>query len=338
MAELGSVTKYRISERQLRGILSEFTSEEPEEVLELGEGQFCIAYAVTFRQGGKVLVKIAPKNDVPIQSFDRGAMRAEVTNMRFLRANSTVPVPELIAYRTESGYIDAPYMAVRHATGVAMDKIFEDLSKEQQILLYEAVGRDLKALHSIKKGQYGFCYSRDEYFETMWEMIFAGFRDIRTDAERHPGGPIASPVRWTDVEDLLEAAAPFLAEAEQPCLLHGDLCQPNIFVRQDPLEIEFYTDWERSFFGEPLVEFSYPWSMAGNPDSRPELYEALFRGYGRVPVFTRSEQIRMAVYRLFYDFILLLEPPYRQYQAVGQHAFIPQRIEAECRQLRALLQ
>jgi aminoglycoside phosphotransferase (APT) family kinase protein len=113
----------------------------------------------------------------------------------------------------------------------------------------------------------------------------------------------------------------------EPRLIHFDLWDGNVFVREDGgWHVEGFIDGERAFYGDPIAELVSLISFIPAEEAA-----AVVDGFlGRA--LTPDEELRLAMYRSYLWLILLCEAPTRQYPPEFEaelHGWVTERLVAD---------
>lgn len=293
-------------------------------ITELTKGSFNAVYQVELSGGGLCVLKIAPAASAPVLRNERHAMQAEVEALRRLRAQGLLPAPRVLRY-SESGRCDSPFLIMQWMRGEDYQSVAARLPEETQREILTQLGAMTRTIHQIRGAAFGPLGGSGDLFPTWGEAFFALYRNLLQDGA---AAQVSLPLAYDELYRLEERAHPFLSEVQTPCLIHGDLWMGNILV--DHRKISALLDFERSLWGDPLME--YPFGLLRRN-------QEFLRGY-RDPVWRAADlsvQIRRALYNLYHDLIVRIEMPYRGVGNPGACFFADQKIMARARHLERLL-
>jgi len=235
-------------------------------------GRFNTSFYVSGAPGEFVL-RIAPPDDAGFLFYERGMMAQEPEVHQLVREETSVPVPEILAFDTSRSVLPRNFILMRRLPGLALSEAGPGRGTLGDV--YRQVGRHLAQIHGIVRDRYGYLgahrpmepqSSWPAAFEVMWENLV---EDIR-----RCGGYSAEEARLVRL-----ALHSNLAAFDYPGparLLHMDVWAQNILVDAAG-RVTGLIDLDRALWGDPEVEFavldycgvSVPEFWAGYGRARP---------------------------------------------------------------------
>jgi aminoglycoside phosphotransferase (APT) family kinase protein len=296
-----SITKNRQSPEALRALCAAaFPHREVRAITELTEGMFNAAYRVDFADGTSVL-KIAAGNASGLLSNEVNLMGAEVAAMRILRERGLPHVAQVEYADFSRTICSGNYFFMECLPGRSLSSCREELSADEIIHVMHQVGafqRQTAGIHGESFGLLG-----DEHrFSTLHRLIRHLYANVLHDAAARS---IDLGVDAEEVLSRLDADKAVFAEVKNPSLVHWDMWEGNIFVKDG--ELCGVIDWERAMWGEPFMDDRF------RRHNRPA---AFLEGFGQT-VFSPAEQRRLAWYDLFLYLTMITESYYRQYEDIA---------------------
>ncbi|WP_179013817.1 phosphotransferase family protein [Paenibacillus sp. 79R4] len=265
---------------------------------ELTDGMYNTAYTLTLNDGKKVVLKVAPDSSIQSMRYEKGMMRCEVEVLRLLRARGDIPVPEVYYYSGDQ--TDLEYFIMEYMSGVTFVKVKKSLPQEEREVIEAELGRLNRLINDIEGERFGY-YALQEQQGTEWpDVLRSMFGGILADA-RDAG--VSLPMTEDEIWSVLDQAQASLEEVKTPCLVHWDLWDGNVFIRDG--RITGLIDCERALWGDYLLEFNFR-TVSGQS-------AAFLRGYG-IEQLTPSEKTRSQIYDLYLVLILHIECAYRKYE------------------------
>ncbi|WP_426592341.1 phosphotransferase family protein [Cellulomonas sp. McL0617] len=309
-----SITKNRQSLTTLRAMIERAygpdqvpTDASGDWVAELGHGWFNVAYRLTLRDGRDVVMKIAPPADVPVMTYERGAMRIELESLRMITERTGVPVPHIDFADTSHDLVGADWFVMPFVDGDNLGIVKNDLPPGVVADYNEELGAANRELNSIRGPWFGPLAGPGD---PSWRVVFTGIvEDVLRDGELRRGdlGWDYHVVRKTMAEH-----ADVLDEVTEPRFIEWDLWDSNVMIRDG--QIVCIIDHERALYGDPLMEAGFVASqLPGFGDST-----AFMRGYGW-PELTANERVRRRLYCLHLVLIMVIETVYRGHTDAHQY-------------------
>jgi aminoglycoside phosphotransferase (APT) family kinase protein len=197
----------------------------------------------------------------------------EIAALNYL-ANHDLPVPRIIS----SGALDdqRTWLLMSHIEGLPMMKVLRHIPLDQQLYLFEELGKTLKAFHSVTFEQFGMWTSTEINLPHSLKIAYQpklDFLDHRLKCEL--------PNReWLDLGwAYLEEHMSCLDHATKPVLCHQDFDARNILIHKvnQRYEITAILDFEHSVPWDSYADFSQLYLK--HFYDHPELEVAFFKGY-----------------------------------------------------------
>lgn len=295
-----SVTKNHQSHENLMALCaSAFPQREVRAITELTEGMFNAAYRIDFADGASVL-KIAAADASGLLSNEVNLMGAEVAAMRIAHEHGLPHVPQVQHANFTRALCSGNYFFMDCLPGRSLNSCREELSPAEIDHVMTHVGafqRQTAGIHGKSFGLLG-----DECrFSALHGLIRHLFTNVLHDAAAKN---IDLGVDAAEVLDRLDADEAAFAEVKTPSLVHWDMWEGNIFVKDG--ELCGVIDWERAMWGEPFMDDRF------RRHNRPT---AFLKGFGQTS-FSPSEMRRLAWYDLFLYLTMVTESYYRQYDDI----------------------
>jgi aminoglycoside phosphotransferase (APT) family kinase protein len=282
---------------------------------ELKDGMYNTAFLLELEDGFRCVVKAAPPDHIRVLRYEIDIMRAEVESMRLVRANTSVPVPEVYAYDTSRRFLESDYYLMEYVPGTAFHKLRPDLTAEEQANIQREMGRMAREINHLTNPAFGY-FARSEMPGVTWRECFAHMlHDILQDGNEMD---VALPMPYADLFALLEKHFASLDEITTPRLVHWDLWDGNVFV--DPLtrKVTGLIDFERSLWGDPLIEVFF---MDMDPEG------ACSQGYDADMLSRPAQKTRRLLYNAYLFLIMIIECYYRHYPTDDQEKWV--RVELD---------
>ncbi|WP_239711587.1 aminoglycoside phosphotransferase family protein [Paenibacillus sp. 19GGS1-52] len=271
--------------------------------MELTGGYFNAAYDLQLSNGRGVILKIAPAAEIEILSYEHNIMLAEVEALKLIKAKGIVPVPQVIGYDTSRTIIPCDYFFMEKIIGQPYNEIKDELTVEERAAIESELGRYNRIINEIRGERFGLFSVAPQAAASSWRDTFMYmFTSLLEDARRLGA---EMPITVETIEASVATISHVLDEVTEPRLIHWDLWDGNVFVRDG--RIVALIDWERALWGDPLMEYYFRYI---------ENSEHFCRGYGR-NFDSPNESARKNLYDLYIDLIYFIECYSRKYDSVG---------------------
>jgi len=277
---------------------------------EMKDGMYNTAVLLELEDGFRCVLKAAPPDHIRVLRYEIDIMRAEVESMRLVRAQTAVPVPEIYAYDTSRRFLESDYYLMEYVPGTSFHKLRPDLTTEEQANIQREMGRMAREINSLTNPAFGY-FARSEMPGVTWRDCFAHMlQDILKDGIEMD---VALPMPYADLFAHLEKHFDSLDEITTPRLVHWDLWDGNVFV--DPLtrKVTGLIDFERSLWGDPLIEVFF---------MDMDAQGACSQGYNEDMLSRPVQRTRRLLYNAYLFLIMIIECYYRQYPTDDQEKWV----------------
>ena len=236
----------------------------------------------------ELVLRISPPDDAGFLFYERRMMDQEPHLHALLRAQTTVPVPEILAYDDTRTLLDRDYLLMERLPGQALNGA--PLSGRQVEGVLEQVGRYLAQMHGLVADRYGYLGAhRPMSPQPTWADAFTVMWNKLLDDIVACGGYTAEEAG--SFRRLLHVYRPHFDRPVPASLLHMDVWSQNILV-DDGGRVTGLVDLDRALWGDPEIEYAV---LDYCGISEP----AFWRGYGGARDTSFSAQIRARFYLLY---------------------------------------
>jgi aminoglycoside phosphotransferase (APT) family kinase protein len=235
-----------------------------------------------------LVLRISPPDDAGFLFYEQRMMAQEPQLHALLRAETTVPVAEILAYDDSRALIERDYLLMERLPG----QPFTDasLTDRQTEAVLEQIGGHLAQMHTLVADRYGYLGAHQpmapqptwvDAFAVMWNRLLddivacGGYTYEEANAFQH----------------LFEVYRPHFDRPVPASLLHMDVWGQNILVDGSG-RVTGIVDLDRALWGDPEIEFAV---LDYCGISQP----AFWRGYDRPRDTSFSAQIRARFYLLY---------------------------------------
>ena len=251
-------------------------------------GEFNTSYFVRGWERELVL-RIAPPDDAGFVFYERRMMAQEPEIHKTVRARTSAPLPEILAYDDSRRLIDLDYLIMERLPGRPLADLGSVSRSFHDRVLYQT-GEYLRQIHGITSEMYGYLGAHKPMppqedwpsaFRVMWDMMVD---DVS--ASGHYSESEAQSMRG-----LLSANWSHFQRPVPSSLLHMDIWSQNVLV-DDTGRVTGILDLDRACWGDPEIEFAIL-DYCGFSDA------AFWEGYGRERDLSSSARIRQVFYMLY---------------------------------------
>ncbi len=244
---------------------------------------------------GRFVLRIAPPDDVGFLFYERLMMRQEPELHTLIRAETGIPVAEVVGYDFSRAHIDRDYLLMRALPGTPISEIYGMTQARHNRALHQ-VGMYLRDLHALTAtehyGQraYGYLGAHQpmtpqatwaEAFRVMWNALLD---DVVACGSY-------SPEEGQRFRDLLDRSYDLFDRPVTSSLLHMDVWSQNILI-DEAGNVTGLVDFDRALWGDVEIEFAV---LDYCGISEPAFWE----GYGRPRDTSPEAQIRQIFYLLY---------------------------------------
>jgi len=298
---------------------------------ELTEGFYNAAYRLETDQGLVCVLKIAPPPGLPVLRYEKDILRAEVEALRLVKAQTNMPVPEVLFYDSSLTLLSSPFFGMEFIPGEPLHKLRGSMDPADKARIDRQTGEYLRQMNQIGKPQncgpqncelhFGY-YAQPESQHPTWRAAF----DQMLNGVLQDGADAQISLHMPNAEILTRCRRHYAAldEVRSPALVHWDLWDGNIFVDPQTKTLTGIIDFERCLWADPLMEANFG-AFGINPD--------FFAGYGKALPFTPAEQTRRSLYNVYLYLIMVIECTYRQYPTHDQENWARGVLQAELEKL-----
>lgn len=302
-----SRTKNRLSENKIKELVRIHFGRECEtgEITELTGGMFNAIYRIERKnEKDAVILKVGVIPDTTLLTYERDIMPVEVECYRMIREQTTVPVPEVLAYDFSKRYIESNYFFMTELKGEPFSKVMKKMGQENADRIREELAGYLYQIHGVKGKYFGY-FTKDErrQYSTWKAAFFHMFRQILADGREH-----RVKLPYARIMAALQRHDGSLEDVREPSLVEYDCHEGNIFVKKtgNSYTIEGILDFERAFWGDPIADF--PTAFVFTDDIRKET--AFLNAYLRVSgrnAYTETDAVKYQLYRMYILTIMAAE-------------------------------
>lgn len=223
---------------------------------------------------------------IKLHSADTDDFEAEAVALRYLSRKTSCPVPDVFRHDASGKLLDAAYLLLEHIDGTCLQNV--DLEPDQRKRVDGHLSHILAQLHSIPGPGYGHVHRIDDGLSDDWASVFvARLAELRAEpavVDRLDAEVLAA------IDSAIEMVPAGLSDPGPPQLVHGDVWEGNIMVR------EVQGEWWIVSLLDPNLQFAPAELELAYLDvfdnERPDFFAAYHQTCERSPGYERR--------RLFY--------------------------------------
>lgn len=297
-----SKTKQSISPNVVAEIFARHSLGSIAKIEQLKGGNFNALYKVKTESGKQYALKIAPKANVPVLTYEQNLIKSEVTFSQLLSQVQRVKFPEIFGFNWEEDY-PYKYLIMEFLEGEILSNIKLPKSEYDEVMF--DLGAAMAEFHTITSTQ-GFGYPQNGLKPTWQEAYFSMIQNVLKDGEKKK---VKVPY-LSRIINIMEENADVLLTVKTPSLLHFDLWAGNIMIKKGKLY--GLIDCERAIFGDIMGDFI---SLDYISPFSKEKNKMLIDGYNSVSkeklTFGKEEMLRLYLMKIYLSLVVLIEPHYR---------------------------
>jgi len=268
----------------------------------LGEGEYNAVLRCQTESGRSVVLKVAPKPDCPVLTYERNMMSSELHWYETIHRQTDIPTPKILASSSKGDPSGLDYFLMEDLEGEPADRRPRSDAESHSILLQKTAA--MASMHRIKGSGYG--YVQRELKETWYLAIESMIADLLEDAEQK-GKPSKRGMRLLQV--VRESKA--VLETVESRMVNFDLWDSNWLVTNQDSDAKLtLIDPERCFYGDfigDFVAFEFLKPLAKKTQTL-----ASYRAQGGLEwILDDAEMIRYAVMTGYLALIMEVEKHYR---------------------------
>ena len=286
----------------------------------LDGGMKCAVYLIT-NGDEKVVLKIAPKDQNMLLTFERNTMWWEVQILRLLE-NLNIPIPQILYYDDSRKNCKSPYFFMSYIEGKKLSD-YKGLLDDKSLLSIEYdLGKICQQLSKIEGNKYFICSYSDIKFSNNYEFIKNLFESLILDAKIK--NIIIPNYNYEDFISILDNNKVQLNNVKRICLVHSDIWDGNIIIKDG--KISGVVDFADLYFCDELFNFYFHTLQS-------ETSKSFVNGFGKEKL-SSDEEIRIIIYRIFTILKMIIEKDYKKFDNKNtDFSWLYNKLEKEMKKL-----
>lgn len=291
-----SKTKYYLSDTDIDTLFLNAGLGKVQSYKNLDDGEFNSAYTVS-ADGKEYVLKIAPKPDADIMTYEKNLMESEVYFYKQIEEKTRVKIPKVYCFDKSLSIIPSPYFIMEKLKSMPLTKC--KLSKAEKAEAYSKVGETVAHLHTIKGEGFGYIQNglKSDWYSAIKSMVNNLIEDCRRKNKKLKAG--------VKLLEYIETYKNILMKVK-PTYTHFDIWDGNIFYEMKYGEAEIsLIDTERGFWGDGIGDF-VSIEMFSDLENKKSV-ESYNKSAVRPITFTTEELIRFNILRAYLGLIVYSE-------------------------------
>ena len=278
-------------------------------VNELTEGCYNSAYNIILENDLEVILKVSPKPKSKVLFYEGNIMNTEVTALKLVKNNTTVPVPKIYFYDTSKAICSSDYFFMEKIPGCTLLSLQDTLLDDEKNKILFELGVFHKEINSLTGTYYGYPGRKELQGKTWPEAFMKMFNSLLSDGKTNN---VNIGISYEGIYEIVKNNLYCLNDITKPHLVHWDLWDGNIFIEDS--KISGIIDFERALWGDPLMEYYFN----EIPDNK--VPKSFLDGYG-ICHFTANEVRKRILYNIYLYLIMTIECSYRKYPDDTQYEY-----------------
>jgi fructosamine-3-kinase len=203
-----------------------------------------------------VMLRAAPTDQDALHAFERQMMRREPA-IAHLMSSAGIPVPEILWIDSSRRVVPRDCIFLRYIDGVPLSH--PSIPAQAKPRLFRQLGEYARRLHGIRASAFGWPMDDGIVGSGTWDVVFGGW--LRAIADQSRLHDVLADDDLGRMERLLCRDAELFRQVDQPCLVHNDLWEPNVLVKetQSGWTIATIIDSDRAMFADREFEWNLWW-------------------------------------------------------------------------------
>lgn len=311
---MDSMTKNGVSASTIDEMTRRAFGEKPSSIEEVCDGFFSAVYKLTLDDSRRVVLKIAPGDDIRVQRYEQNIMAAEVSALKKVAELDYVPAPHVLFYDSSKKIVNSEYFFMEFMPGKLFSKVCGKMPVSKQSEIYTQAGIYAYKINSVTSDYFGSLSIPQKQYKTWGGAFISMIGELLRDADENG---VVLPVSAHRIKRRMEEEAGLLDTVKKPALLHKDLWIGNMLVDTVNAEITGIIDFERAIFGDPLLE-----PVCAQLDENENFICSFTSGRA----FDKAQLVRMSLYKIYLGLLLAGECAIRHYQDESIEKFADERI------------
>lgn len=296
-----SRTKYNTDSQTIEKLFDSAGIRGAWDISPLGAGEYNAVFSA--KAGGReYAIKISPKSDTAVLTYEKNIMASEVYWYEKIREHTSITVPKIYHAGFDESIIPAKFIIMEKFAGQQPGKMeISDAEKDQKI---SEMAKMAAQIHKVKNDKFGYIQNTlyDDWYHAIRSMAVSILNDCAVKRRKSKRGETL--IKYVDkYKTVLEKA--------ECCMVNFDLWPSNILCSRENEEVTYaWIDPERGFWGDRIADFVCLEVMTPLEDKTRSL-SAYNSAADKPVVVTEEEKIRYAVALGYLGLIMEAEKYFR---------------------------
>ncbi len=268
----------------------------------------------------KYVLKIAPKNENLMLTFERNTMWWEVKMLKLMQIND-IPAPKLLHYDSSCSLCDAPYFFMTYIDGIKLCDLKNKLSEQDVENIEKELGSICYKMSKIISNNFYIPSFPNKKFNSNYEFIKFLFETLIKDATNN--NIKIKKYNYSLFINLLEQYKESLNNISNLCLVHSDIWDGNIIIKDNHLN--GIVDFSDLYFCDELFAFYFH-------TTKQKTSKYFLEGYNKKKL-NQDEENRIIIYRIFILLKMAIEKEYKHFDKTNQQDWIFEKLDNEISKL-----
>ncbi len=238
---------------------------------------------------GEFILQLAPAGDAPQLFFEKASLQQLPALYALIRAKTTVPVSEVLAYDFSRALIDRDFLILKASNGITLKQI-EKIEHRQYNKVLQQLGASLRQLHAVRGQTYGYAGPHNPMkTQATWKQAFGlMWQRLINDVIR---AGVYTPADANRLTRLWETCQGHFDRNIPPSLLQMDMCTDHFLIDREANLITIL-NFSQVLWGDPELDFAVA-------DYYGIYASAFWQGYGQPRPDDPASQIRRRFYLMY---------------------------------------
>lgn len=265
----------------------------------LDGGMKCAVYLIS-NGDDKVVLKIAPKDQNMLLSFERNTMWWEVQMLKLL-GKINIPIPQILYYDDSRKICKSSYFFMSYIEGKKLSDYKGLLDDESRLTIEYDLGKICCQLSEIEGNEFFISSYSNIKFSSNYDFIKNLFESLILDAKSK--NIIIPNYDYEDFISILDNNKAQLNNVKRICLVHSDMWDGNIIIKNG--KISGIVDFADLYFCDELFNFYFHTLQS-------QTSKSFINGFGKEKL-SSDEEIRIIIYRIFTILKMIIEKDYKEF-------------------------